>query len=61
MDLWFLVEDQELREQGEAFMKIIGCDFHPAWQQVAVFDDETAEIAALPGDTYFLFAQDVTY
>jgi transposase len=47
MNLWFLVEDQELREQGEAFMKIIGCDFHPAWQQVAVFDDETAEIEEL--------------
>ena len=44
MNVWFLVEDQELLEQGEAFMKIIGCDFHPAWQQVAVFDDETAEI-----------------
>jgi len=24
-------------------MKIVGCDFHPAWQQVAVFDDETGE------------------
>jgi transposase len=28
-------------------MKIVGCDFHPAWQQVAVFDDETAEIEEL--------------
>ena len=44
MILRFLVEDQELREQGEAFMKIIGCDFHPGWQQVGIFDDETAEI-----------------
>ena len=25
-------------------MKIVGCDFHPAWQQVAVFDPETGEI-----------------
>lgn len=25
-------------------MRIIGCDFHPSWQQVAVFDDETGEI-----------------
>jgi transposase len=25
-------------------MKIVGCDFHPSWQQVAVFDGETAEI-----------------
>ena len=28
-------------------MKIIGCDFHPGWQQVAVFDDETGEIEGL--------------
>jgi transposase len=28
-------------------MKIIGCDFHPAWQQVAVLDNETGEIAEL--------------
>jgi len=28
-------------------MKIVGCDFHPAWQQVAVLDDETAEIEEL--------------
>ena len=26
-------------------MKIVGCDFHPRWQQVAVFDSETGEIA----------------
>lgn len=25
-------------------MKIVGCDFHPRWQQVAVFDSETGEI-----------------
>jgi len=25
-------------------MKIIGCDFHPSWQQVAIFDSETGEI-----------------
>ena len=25
-------------------MKIVGCDFHPSWQQVAVFDKETGEI-----------------
>jgi hypothetical protein len=28
-------------------MKIVGCDFHPSWQQVAVFDAETGEIAEL--------------
>jgi transposase len=25
-------------------MMIVGCDFHPRWQQVAVFDQETGEI-----------------
>jgi transposase len=25
-------------------MKIVGCDFHPRWQQVAVFDAETGEL-----------------
>jgi transposase len=25
-------------------MKIVGCDFHPAWQQVSIFDPETGEI-----------------
>jgi len=25
-------------------MKIVGCDFHPRWQQVAVFDTETGEM-----------------
>ena len=25
-------------------MKIIGCDFHPSFQQIAVFDLETGEI-----------------
>lgn len=25
-------------------MKIVGCDFHPRWQQIAVFDRETGEI-----------------
>ena len=25
-------------------MKIVGCDFHPAWQQIAVFDTETGEM-----------------
>lgn len=28
-------------------MKIIGCDYHPAWQQVAVLDNETGEIEEL--------------
>jgi transposase len=28
-------------------MKIVGCDFHPSWQQVAIFDPETGEIAEL--------------
>jgi transposase len=25
-------------------MKIVGCDYHPRWQQIAVFDTETGEI-----------------
>ena len=25
-------------------MTIVGCDFHPSWQQIAVFDPETGEI-----------------
>ena len=25
-------------------MKIIGCDFHPSWQQVAIFESETGEL-----------------
>jgi transposase len=28
-------------------MTIVGCDFHPGWQQVAVFDPETGEIREL--------------
>ena len=26
-------------------MKIVGCDFHPRWQQIAVFDSDTGEIS----------------
>jgi len=26
-------------------MRIIGCDFHPSWQQVAVLDSETGEVS----------------
>jgi hypothetical protein len=28
-------------------MKIVGCDFHPSWQQVAIFDPKSGEIAEL--------------
>jgi len=28
-------------------MKIVGCDFHPGWEQVAIFDDATAELEEL--------------
>ena len=28
-------------------MSIVGCDFHPGWQQVAVFDAATGEIQEL--------------
>jgi transposase len=26
-------------------MKIVGCDFHPRWQQIAIFDSETGEVS----------------
>ena len=26
-------------------MTIVGCDFHPSWQQVSVLDTETGEIS----------------
>jgi len=44
MKQWFLVEDQKLRSKEKPSMKIIGCDFHPSWQQAAVFDAETGEV-----------------
>ena len=25
-------------------MIIVGCDFHPSWQQVAIFDSSTGEM-----------------
>ena len=25
-------------------MLIVGCDFHPGWQQIAIFDSETGEV-----------------
>ena len=25
-------------------MLIVGCDFHPGWQQIAIFDNETGEV-----------------
>jgi len=25
-------------------MKIVGCDFHPSYQQIAVLDTETGEV-----------------
>ena len=28
-------------------MKVVGCEFHPSWQQVAVFDVATGEMAEL--------------
>jgi transposase len=39
-----LVEDQELLDEEKPSMKIVGCDFHPCRQQVAVFDTETGEL-----------------
>jgi transposase len=42
-----VVEDHELLDQEKPSMQIVGCDFHPSWQQVAVFDPETGEITEL--------------
>jgi transposase len=33
----------QVRNKEKPSMKIIGCDFHPAVQQIAVFDSETGE------------------
>src|SRR5437879_12759120 len=32
------------REKEPTSMLIIGCDFHPSFQQVAIFDNRTGEI-----------------
>jgi transposase len=42
-----VVEDHELLDQEKPSMKIVGCDFHPGWEQVAVFDAETGEVSEL--------------
>src|SRR2546421_2722881 len=36
-------KDQELGAKG-AVMKIIGCDFHPGFQRIAMVDTETGEL-----------------
>jgi transposase len=38
---------KELGERKELSMKIIGCDFHPSFQKIAIFDSETGEIIVL--------------
>jgi len=43
----FLVEDHELLDQEKPSMKIVGCDFDPACDPVALFDSETGEIVEL--------------
>jgi hypothetical protein len=40
--LWFV--RTKLLSPAEAFMIIVGCDFHPSWQQAAIFDASTGEI-----------------
>jgi hypothetical protein len=37
------VAKTKAREEG-ATMKIIGCDSHPSYQQIAMVDTETAEL-----------------
>jgi hypothetical protein len=39
-----LVCEDQAPESGEAFMIIVGCDFHPCWQQVAIFDATSGEM-----------------
>src|ERR1700744_4171330 len=39
-----LFEDQVVAREQRSLMKIVGCDFHPSHQQVAIFDSETGEI-----------------
>src|ERR1700686_2243567 len=37
------LEDQSARKEKEPSMVLIGCDFHPSWQQVCWVDTETGE------------------
>jgi hypothetical protein len=37
---WLLLDDREAREK-EPSMMIIGCDFHPSFQQIAYVEQET--------------------
>src|SRR5450631_475164 len=39
---WLLLNDREAREK-EPSMMIIGCDFHPSFQQIAYVDQETGQ------------------
>jgi transposase len=38
-----LVEDQDRKVEEKPSMIIVGCDFHPSWQQVNWLDTETGE------------------
>jgi len=40
---WFAAKQTKARE-GANVMLIIGCDFHPGFQQVAIFDKQTGEV-----------------
>ena len=44
-------------------MILPGCDFHPSWQQAAVFDAETGAVAArkLAVRLYWMLRQNVGY
>jgi hypothetical protein len=39
-----VVTKQTKAREGANVMLIIGCDFHPSFQQVAIFDNQTGEI-----------------
>jgi hypothetical protein len=44
-------------EEGAFAVMIIGCDFHPSWQQIAWLDTETGET----GEQRLVHADGVTY
>src|ERR1035437_116613 len=42
--LWWLPTNQERSEERSRTMIIIGCDYHPSFQQIAFVDTETGEL-----------------
>jgi hypothetical protein len=40
----FGLETEAYAREQRSLMKIVGCDFHPSYQQIAVLDTETGEV-----------------